>query len=117
MDRRLCIAADGRGTRSSELKSREKAFHERDSTDNSLEQTEAPIRECTQSGMDAGCNLHERAGFSQVINQDFGGEADVHTIALAVRIRQSSHSSASRLLRDRISQANTSQPGSGASRL
>ncbi len=66
--------------------------------------------------MDAGCNLHERAGFSQVINQDFGGEAEVHTTALAVRICQSSHSPASRPLRDRISQANTSQPGSGASR-
>lgn len=67
--------------------------------------------------MDAGGNLRERAGFSQVINQDFGGEAGVHKIALAVRICQTSYSPASRPLRDRISQANTSQPGSGASRL
>jgi hypothetical protein len=62
-DRRLCIAADRRGTRSSELKSREKAFHECHSREHSLDQTETPIRECTQSGMDAGCNLDVRAGF------------------------------------------------------
>ena len=32
--------------------------------------------------MQAGC----ARGLSQVINQDFGGEADVHTTALEVRI-------------------------------